>query len=125
MLNKIFIQGRMTKNPELRTTQSGKPVASFTVAVDRDYDREKCDFFNCVAWGKQAEFVSKFFEKGQMAVVSGSMQSRSWTDRENKKRLEWEVQAESIHFCGEKRKASPDISAADFEELEDEEEMPF
>ena len=127
MLNNITIMGRLTRDPELRTTQNGTPVSSFTLAVDRDYQKGVADFFNCTAWRQTGEFVNTHFSKGQLAVVNGSMQSRSWTDKNGNKRLEWEVNVENVYF-GEKKQAtaSPtaDVSAADFEELPDDEELP-
>lgn len=120
MLNKIFLQGRLTKEPELRTTQNGKNVCTFTLAVDRDFDRSKADFIQCVAWGMTAGFVSKNFTKGQMMIVTGSLQSREYLDREDKKHTVWEVQVEGVQFCGSRPR-----SAADFDELADDEEVPF
>lgn len=122
MLNNITIMGRLTKDPELRTTQSGKAVATFTLAVDRDFDREKTDFFTCVAWNKTAEFVNKYFLKGQLAVIEGRMESREWTDKQNNKRLSWEVQVGNVYF-GESKKA--DIPAPEFREVEDDGDLPF
>lgn len=124
MLNKIFLQGRLTKNPELRTTQNGKSVCTFTLAVDRDYDRSKADFINCVVWGMTAGFVTKNFVKGQMMLVSGSMQSREYIDKNDQKRIQWEVQVDGVNFCGDKRPRA-DVSAADFAEIADEEPLPF
>ena len=123
MLNKWFGMGRLTKDPEIRTTQSGKTVAVFTIAVDRDFDRDKTDFVSCTAWNKTAEFVANNFRKGKLAVVSGAWQSRKWEDDKGNKRLSWEVQVDNIWF-GEK-KESVDVSAADFVEISDEEELPF
>ena len=122
MLNQIVIQGRLTKDPELRTTQSGVGVATFTVAVDRDYQKEAVDFFAVTAWRQTAEFVSKYFQKGQMVVVSGKMQSRKWEDRDGNKRTAWEIQAENVYFGESRREKSPDVHV---EEIEDDEEMPF
>ena len=125
MLNKVFLQGRLTKDPELRTTQNGKQVCSFTLAVDRDSDRGKADFVNCVAWNRTAQFVSNYFHRGQMAIATGSLQSREWTDKSDNKRIQWEVQVESVNFC-EAKKQTADVSAPDFEELDDDEEpLPF
>ena len=124
MLNHIDIMGRFTKEPEMRTTQTGKSVCSFTVAVDRDYDRSVTDFFSCTAWNGTAEFVSKNFHKGQLAVVSGAMQSRDWTDKNGNKRQSWEIKVDNIYFGGDKRQ-SADVSAADFTEIPDDEELPF
>ena len=102
MLNHIVIMGRLTRDPELRHTGSGVAVASFTLAVDRDFkakDGEKVvDFIDCVAWRNTAEFVSKYFTKGRMAVASGSLQIRTWTDREGNKRRTAEVVADNVYF---------------------------
>ena len=81
MLNHITLQGRLTKNPELRRTSTGLPVASFTLAVDRDFDKTKTDFVDCAAWRNTAEFIDKYFEKGQLMIASGKLQSREWTDK--------------------------------------------
>lgn len=108
MPNKVFIMGRLCKDPELRHTQSGTAVASFTLAVDRDFKdkttgERTTDFIDCVAWRGTAEFVSRFFAKGRMAVVVGSLQIRDWTDKEGNKRRTAEVIAESVYF-GDSRK---------------------
>ena len=106
MLNHIVIMGRLTRDPELRRTGSGKAVASFTVAVDRDFsqgDQKETDFIDCVAWQKTGEFVSKHFAKGRMIVVSGRLQIRSWTDKEGNKRRTAEVVADSCYFGDSKR----------------------
>jgi single-strand DNA-binding protein len=108
MLNHITIMGRLTRDPELRYTQSQTPVASFTLAVDRDFSsrdggERQTDFIDCVAWRQTAEFVSKYFSKGSMAVVSGRLQIRDWTDREGGKRRSAEVVADNIYF-GESRR---------------------
>lgn len=107
MLNKIVIMGRLTKDPELRYTQSQTPVASFTVAVDRDFKNQdgsrSTDFIDCVAWRAGAEFVSKYFRKGSMIVVSGSLQSRRWQDRDGNNRTSWEINAENTYFGESKR----------------------
>lgn len=108
MLNHITIMGRMTRDPELRRTNSGKPVASFTVAVDRDYAPEgqerETDFIDCVAWNGTAEFVSKYFTKGSMIVVDGRLQLRGWTDKDGNKRRSAEILASSVYF-GESKKS--------------------
>ena len=103
MLNRITVMGRLVREPELRNTQNGTSVVTFTIACDRDFKREEVDFINCVAWRQTGEFVSKYFHKGQLAVVSGRLQSRSWTDREDKKRTEWEVQCDNVYFGESKR----------------------
>ena len=108
MLNHITIMGRLTRDPELRYTQSQTPVASFTLAVDRDFGsrdggEKQTDFIDCVAWRQTAEFVSKYFTKGSMAVVSGRLQIRDWTDREGGKRRSAEVVVDNMYF-GESRR---------------------
>lgn len=108
MLNHITIMGRMTKDPELRYTQSQKPVASFTLAVDRDFGDRQTDFIDCVAWNKTAEFVQKYFHKGSMAAISGRLQLREWTDQNGNKRRSAEVVAENVYF-GEGKSNKPVI----------------
>ena len=108
MLNHIVIMGRLTRDPELRTTQSGVSVTSFTVAVDRDFGgrdggERQTDFVDCVAWRQTGEFVSKYFHKGSMIVVSGRLQSRKWQDREGNNRVNWEINADNVYF-GESRR---------------------
>ncbi len=109
MLNHITIMGRLTRDPELRRTGSGIAVASFTVAVDRDFsgkDSEKeTDFIDCVAWRNTGEFVSKYFTKGRMIVVSGRLQIRNWNDKDGNKRRSAEVVADSCYF-GDSKKES-------------------
>lgn len=104
MLNHIVIMGRLTRDPELRYTQSNTPVCSFTLAVDRDFERDKVDFIDCVAWRGTGEFVSRYFLKGQMAVVSGALQLREWTDRNGGKRTSAEINAEHVYFGEPKRR---------------------
>lgn len=107
MLNHITIMGRLTRDPELRMTQSKTPVASFTVACDRDYaaqgEERSVDFIDCVAWKAGAEFVNKYFRKGQMIVVDGRLQSRKWEDRDGNKRTSWEIVANQCYFGESKR----------------------
>lgn len=108
MLNHIVLMGRLTRDPELRHTGSGAAVASFTLAVDRDFQskdtQEKAvDFIDIVAWRNTAEFVSKYFTKGRMAVVSGRLQIRGWTDKEGNKRRTAEVVADSVYFGDSKK----------------------
>ena len=140
MLNKIVIMGRCTKDPELRTTQSGTSVCTVNVAVDRDYARDgasdKTDFFTVVAWRQTGEFLSKYFNRGSQIVVVGAMQSRKWEDKNGNKRTEWEINAEHIYFGGSKKDndnsifqppQAKDVSAVDFAELEnvDPDDLPF
>ncbi len=108
MLNHIVIMGRLTRDPELRTTQAGVSVTSFTVAVDRDFGgrdggERQTDFIDCVAWRSTGEFVSKYFHKGSMIVVSGRLQSRKWQDRDGNNRTSWEINADNVYF-GESRR---------------------
>jgi single-strand DNA-binding protein len=110
MLNHIVIMGRLTRDPELRTTQSGISVTSYTVAVDRDFGgrdggERQTDFIDCVAWRQTGEFVSKYFHKGSMIVVSGRLQSRKWQDRDGNNRTSWEIIADNVYF-GESRRDS-------------------
>ena len=148
MLNVAIIMGRLTRDPELRRTNSGKPVASFTVAVDRDYAPEgqekETDFIDVVAWRSTAEFVSKYFTKGRMAVVEGRLQIRDWTDRDGGKRRSAEVIADNVYFGDSKRdsgadsygsapaygapmgRASASMGHSDFAEIGEEDgELPF
>jgi single-strand DNA-binding protein len=150
MLNKIFIMGRLTRDPELRRTQNGTAVTSFTLAVDRDFKNadgtKDTDFIDVVAWRNTAEFVSKYFSKGRMIVVSGSLQSRKWQDRNGQNRISWEVIADNVYFGDSKRDsagdmggsyAAPAYTAPDggysapvggptgFTEIEDDGDLPF
>lgn len=107
MLNHIVLMGRLTRDPELRYTQSQTPVASFSLAVDRDFGRgeeKQTDFIDCVAWRQTGEFVSKYFQKGSMAVVSGRLQIRDWTNRDGNKRRSAEVVVDNVYFGESKRR---------------------
>ena len=109
MLNHITIMGRLTRDPELRRTGSGLAVASFTVAVDRDWPsketgEKETDFIDCVAWRQTGEFVSKYFTKGSMIVVSGRLQIRPWTDKDGNKRKTAEIVADNVYFGESKKK---------------------
>lgn len=104
-MNKFIGQGRLTKDPEVKTLQSGTEVCNFSIAVDRKFKREgqpTADFFNCIAFSKTAEFVGKWFTKGKMILLEGSLQNRSWDDQEGKKHYVTEVIVESVEFCGDK-----------------------
>ncbi len=108
MLNKIFIMGRLARDPELRHTQTGTPVATFRLAVDRDFKdkatgERSTDWIDVVAWSGRAEFVSRYFSKGRMAIVEGRLQMRDWTDKEGNKRTTAEVVADNIYFGDSKR----------------------
>ena len=148
MLNHITIMGRLTRDPEVRMTQSQTQVASFTLAVDRDFggrdgSERQADFIDCVAWRQTAEFVGKYFTKGRMAVVSGRLQSRKWETREGEKRTSWEVVADNVYFGDSRRdgdsnesrsftrdyeapKSAPKAAPGGFEDLGgDDGELPF
>ena len=107
MLNRIIIMGRLTRDPELRRTQSGTSVTSFTVAVDRDYSDQsgdrQTDFIDCVSWRAGADFVAKYFHKGSMIVVDGRLQSRKWQDRDGNNRTSWEILTDHTYFGESKR----------------------
>lgn len=115
MLNRIVLMGRLTRDPELRKTQSDTPVCSFSLAVDRDYkkdgEKKETDFIDIVAWRATAEFVSKFFTKGRMAVAEGRLQIRDWTDKEGNKRRSAEVIADNVYFGDSKPKDGGDVPA--------------
>ena len=135
MLNRCIIMGRLTRSPELRRTQSGKAVTSVTLAVDRDFKgqsgEKETDFIDIVAWSNIAEFVSNYFKKGDMAIVSGRLQSRRWEDRDGNKRTAIEIVAENIYFCGPKKSQQEQnfnqlADAVDkFQEIEDQGNLPF
>lgn len=141
MLNHIVVMGRLTKDPELRYTQNQTPVASFTVAVDRDFSgkdggEKQTDFIDCVAWRSSAEFVNKYFTKGRMAVVDGRLQLRDWTDKDGNKRRNAEIIVSNIYFGDSKKDGStapnssgqsePQYTQQQFEELDDDDgELPF
>ena len=113
MLNKIFIMGRLTRDPELRRTQSGTAVTSFTLAVDRDFKSQsgekETDFIDVVAWRATAEFAAKYFTKGRMAIVEGRLQIRPWTDKDGNNRRSAEVVADNIYFGDSKRDSAGDM----------------
>lgn len=111
MLNEIILMGRLTRDPELRYTASNTPVASFSLAVDRDFKskeggEKETDFIDCVAWRQTGEFVSKYFQKGSMAAVKGRLQIRDWQDKDGNKRRSAEVVVDNIYFCGKKESSS-------------------
>lgn len=132
------MMGRLTRDPELRHTQNGTAVASFTLAVDRDFKdkqtgEKETDFIDCVAWRHTAEFVSRYFARGRMAVVEGRLQIRNWTDKEGNKRRCAEVLADSVYF-GDSRQSEggnapedsfPPKQNQEFVEQDDDGELPF
>ena len=147
MLNQISVQGRLVRDPDLRRTNSGKAVTSFTLACDRDFKNQQTgekevDFIECVAWGGTAETVDKYFRKGNMAVATGRLQLRDWTDKNGQKRRTAEILVNSVYFCGSKENGAQTsygadsgyntpayqapAPAANFAELEDEDTgLPF
>ena len=131
MLNRIFIMGRLTHDPELRHTQSGTAVVSFTLAVDRDFKNKQTgeketDFIDVVAWKHTGEFVNKYFAKGNRAVVVGRLQLRDWTDKDGNKRRTAEVIAESVYPCEKKQKDNlDDLCDSGFVEVAEDENLPF
>ena len=140
MLNVIIISGRLTKDPELRYTPNNVPVASFTLAVDRDVaDKQtgerETDFIDCIAWRGSAEFVKKYFSKGRVAEVKGRLQLRDWTDKEGNKRRSAEVVAESVYFGDSKKEQTkgvpvsydeqPKMASGGFKEIENDDDLPF
>ena len=140
MLNKIILMGRLGRDPEVRYTQSGTPVASFSLAVDRDFvdqatGRRPTDWIEVAAWNAKAKFVQQYFRKGQLAVVEGRLQIRDWTDKEGAKRRTAEVVADQIYFAGAKtappsegnadERSLPEPPAQEFMEQDDEGELPF
>ena len=116
MLNKIVIMGRLTRDPELRRTQNGTAVTSFSLACDRDFKSQsgekETDFIDVVVWRNTAEFVSKYFSRGRMAIVEGRLQIRDWTDRDNNKRRSAEVVAENVYFGDSKRDGGSDYGGS-------------
>lgn len=114
MLNHITIMGRLTRDPELRRTGSGVAVASFTIACDRDFGQNETDFIDVTAWRNTAEFVKKYFTKGRMAVVSGRLQIRNWTDKDGNKRKSAEVVAENVYFADSKKEESSSSNVNNF-----------
>lgn len=114
MLNSVKLMGRLVADPELRQTQSGIPVCSIRIAVDRDFlnsGTRETDFFNVVAWRSTAEFISRYFSKGRMIVVDGRLQTRPWTDRDGNKRVSVETVAENVYFGDSKPAAEPERAA--------------
>lgn len=130
MLNVVILQGRLTADPELRTTQSGTPVTNFSIAVERDRAEADgtrlTDFFNIVAWRQTAEFVCKYFSKGRPIIVRGQLQVRSYTDRDNNPRRAIEVLASEVQFAGPAPGETGALRTADFKDLDGaDSELPF
>lgn len=136
MLNKVFLQGRLVADPELRKTQQGTPVASYRLAVDRGYkskdpNAQNTDFVNIVSWRNTAEFVSRYFTKGRMMLVEGRLQMRSYTDKDGNRRVAAEVVTDNVHFADSRKDGSNNEDgslqeSAGFEELADDDgDLPF
>lgn len=126
MLNTITIMGRLTRDPEIRTTSTGKHVASFTLAVERDFaqnGQKETDFLDCVAWNSSAEFVSRYFHKGQLVAVTGRLQIRNWEDNDGAKRKSAEIIVSGTYFAEAKKQAAD--PTADFPEIDSDEALPF
>lgn len=124
-MNKVILMGRMVRDPELKRTNSGTAVCTFTVAVNRQKKDDPADFIPCTVWQDTAEFVSKYFSKGQMIAVVGRWQVRTYTDKNGDKKRVDECKVESVYFGGDKKK-SADISAEDFDELDETSgDLPF
>ena len=118
MLNKVILMGRFTRDPELRSTPQGISTCAFSIAVDRNFVRQgeerKADFINCVAWRQTAEFISKYFKKGSMVALEGSIQTRSWDDQDGKKRYATDVVVNQVYFAESKRDSQSSMSDDSF-----------
>lgn len=133
MLNKVIIMGRLTRDPELRRTQGGTAVTSFTMAVDRDFKSQsgekETDFIDVVAWRNTGEFTAKYLAKGRMAAVEGRIQVRDWQDKDGNRRKSVEVVADNVYFADSKRDSKPQESRTvddqEFDEIEDDGDLPF
>ena len=130
MLNRIILMGRLTRDPELRRTQSGTAVTSFSLAVDRDFKSQngdkETDFIDVVVWGKTAEFAANYFTKGRMAIVEGRLQARNWQDKDGNKRKTTEVVADRMYFGDSNQDGKKQTAPADdFAEIEDDGDIPF
>ena len=140
MINMVALMGRLTFEPEIRTTPSGVSVMRFQIACDRSYQKSgqdrQADFIDCVAWRQTAEFISRYFHKGSMIAVEGTLQTSSYTDKNGNQRKQVEVLANNVSFCGSKSEtgsaagsqANPNYSSADnsdFDEIPDDDDLPF
>lgn len=129
-MNNVNLMGRLTKDPELRRTESGNAVTRFTIAVNRKYDRDKADFINCTAFKGTGEFIDKYFKKGEMIALSGRLQIDEWTDKDGNKRTAPNVVADNVYFCGSKNTAQKaetveyDTDGDAWQEVEDG-DLPF
>lgn len=134
-MNNIVIKGRLCDFPELKQTNSGKSVTNFNVAVNRRFQKDTADFFTIVAWEKTADFICKYFGKGQEILIQGEMQSRKWEDKDGNKRVSWELIANNVEFCGSKAdnanlggagaNVNVTASTADYTTIEGDDDLPF
>lgn len=128
MINSVVIMGRLTYEPELKTTTNGKSVINFQIACDRQYrtagQERKADFIDCQAWRQTAEFISRYFHKGSMIAVEGSVQTSSFTDNEGNRHKTVTIIANNVSFCGSKQQDSPVPVSNGFEDIEDD-DLPF
>lgn len=130
MLNRTILMGRLVVDPELKQTPNGISVATFSLAVNRNYNKDITDFLNIVAWRNTADFARKYFNKGDLICVEGAIQTRSYEDKQGNKRVAFEVVAEQVYFAGGKKEKSNKLTETldidDFEEIEDDgEPLPF
>jgi single-strand DNA-binding protein len=127
MLNRVFLHGRLTKDPELRQTTSGIAVVKFSVAVDRPYSKGKekeCDFIECVAWRQTAEFISRYFSKGSAIIIEGQLRNNNYEDKNGAKHYSYTVLVDQVHFAESKKQTGGKVDFEEFEELPDG-ETPF
>lgn len=140
MLNNVVLMGRLVNTPELKATQNGTSLTSFTVAVERSYakqgEQRQADFIDCVSWRQTAEFITKYFQKGSMIALEGNIQTRNYEDNNGNKRKAVEVVVDNVSFCGSKSETAPaiivegkanvaDVSADDFDEIGADDDLPF
>lgn len=129
MLNKVILMGRLTRDPELKLTPANVPVCSFSIAVDRKFQKQgeqrQADFINIIAWRNTAEFVAKYFVKGQMINVCGSLQTRTWEDKNGVKHYATEVITDEVNFCGDKSGQAKPQATEEFQEVDTGDDLPF
>lgn len=128
MLNNVSVQGRFTADPELKTTQSGKSVCSFTLANDQNFKENAVNWLDCVAWEKTAEFIAKYFKKGSQAIIQGALQTRQYEDKNGSKIKATEINVQNCYFCEKKETAAPNVNiepATEADFTADDEPLPF
>lgn len=125
-MNNVSLVGRLTKDPEFKTTQSGLSVCRFTVAVDRPYSKDQTDFINCVAWKKTAEFINNYFCKGQRIALTGSIQTGSYTDKDGRTVYTTDINVNNVEFCERRKKSDSDSNnSVEAEEMPFDDDLPF